>query len=262
MHEKQETVVPWKDARVWLLPMIAVVAFIIVLGINGNNVLFAMVNTSHPFPGDSFWLHVTVLGDSAILLVLLLPFVGKNPRLLWHMVLAAILAAIVVSLLKNGLAMPRPLSVLGPDSVYVIGPELSKKSFPSGHTTAVFTILSVLWLRGVPTMLALPATILVILVAYSRMVVGAHWPLDIAGGALLGWLAGVAADRLANKWQWGLTKNGQLTVAMLLVAGFFWVILRPDNGHNPTLLMQYSIAITGLLASLPGLKILFSDKNI
>ena len=262
MREKQETVVPWKDARVWLLPMVIVAGSLIVLGMNGNRVLFAMVNTSQPFLGDSFWLHITMLGDSAILLVLFLPFIGKNPHLLWHMVLAAILAAIVVVLIKNGLGLPRPLSVLGPDSVYVIGPELSKKSFPSGHTAAAFTILSVLWMRGVPMMLVLPATILAILVAYSRLVVGAHWPLDVASGALFGWLAGVAVDHLAFKWQWGVTKTGQLAVAILLVVAFFWVILRPDTGHGSTLLMQYSIAIISLLASLPGLKLLLSNKNI
>jgi len=261
MREKQEIVVPWKDARVWLLPTVIVAASLIVLGMNGNRVLFAMINTSEPILGDSFWLHITVLGDSAILLVLLLPFVGKNPRLLWHMAVATILATIVVLLLKNGLAMPRPLSVLGPDSVYVIGPELSKKSFPSGHTAAAFTILSVLWLRGMTITLTLSATILVVLIGYSRMVVGAHWPLDVAGGALFGWLAGVAADRLAFKWQWGLTKTGQLTVAILLVVAFFWVILRPGTSQGSTMLMQYSIAIISLLASLPGIRLLLSNKN-
>lgn len=262
MHEKPDTIVPWKDARVWLLPLVIVAETVIVLGINGNKFLFAIVNTSQPFLGDSFWLHITVLGDSAILLVLLLPFVGKNPRLLWHMVLAALLATIVVLLLKNGLGLPRPFSVLGSESVYVIGPELSKKSFPSGHTAAAFTILSVLWLRGVPITLTLSATILVVLIGYSRIVVGAHWPLDVAAGALFGWLAGVATDRLAFKWQWGLTKTGQLSVAILLVVAFFWVMLRPENSYSPTRLMQYSIAIISLLASLPGLRLLLSNKNI
>ncbi len=260
MRKKQDTVVPLRDARVWLLPMVMAAVSLIVLGINGNKVLFAMVNTAQPILGDFFWLHITVLGDSAILLVLLLPFVGKNPRLLWHMVLAAILATIVVLLLKNGLRLPRPFSVLGPESVYVIGPELSKKSFPSGHTAAAFTILSVLWLRGVSMLLVLPATILVVLIGYSRLVVGAHWPLDVAAGALFGWLAGVAADRLVFRWQWGLTKTGQLSVAILLVVAFFWVMLRPDTGHGSTMLMQYSIAIISLLASLPGLRLLLSNK--
>ena len=261
MHEKDLTFVSWKDARVWLLPIIIIAGSLIVFGINGNRVLFAMVNTGQPVLGDSFWLHVTVLGDSAILLVLLLPFVGKNPLLLWHITLATIFATIVVLSLKNGLGLPRPLSVLGSDTVHVIGPELSKRSFPSGHTAATFTILGVLWLRGLPYALVLPATGLAVLIAYSRMVVGAHWPLDVAGGMLFGWLAGVVADRLVYKWQWGLAKNGQLTIALLLVAAFFWIILRPGTGHGSTLLMQYSIAFISLLASLPGLRLLLPTKN-
>jgi len=262
MPDQQQTYVPWKDARVWLLPMILVAESLIVIGINGNGALFSMANSPHAFPGDSFWLHVTVLGDSAILLALLLVFVGKQPRLLWHIIIAAILATIVVQLLKAGLGLPRPFSVLGPDQVHVIGPELSRKSFPSGHTAAIFTVLSVLWLRAMPITLMLPVTLLAILVAYSRMVVGAHWPLDVAGGMMVGWLAGVCGDYLGFKWQWGTTKNGQLTVAALLFIAFIWVMVRPDNGHSPTHLMQYSLVILSLLVSLPGIKVLLSNKNL
>lgn len=260
MHEQKGIVVPWKDARVWLLPMILVAESLIIIGINGNSVLFTMANSPQAFPGDSFWLHVTVLGDSAILLTLLLPFVSRQPRLLWHIILAALLATIVVQLLKAGLGLPRPLSVLGSDLVHVIGPELSRKSFPSGHTAAIFTVLSVFWLRAMPITFTLPATLLAVLVAYSRMKVGAHWPLDVAGGMMIGWLAGVCGDRLGFRWQWGLSKNGQITVLAILFVAFLWVIIRTDTGHVATRIMQYSIAILSLLASLPGIKILLSRK--
>lgn len=262
MHDTKETMVPWKDARIWLLPMILMAESLIILGINGNGVLFSMANSPQEFPGDLFWLHVTVLGDSAILLTLLLPFVGRQPRLLWHIIIAAVLATIVVQLLKAGLGLPRPLSVLGPDLVHVIGPELSRKSFPSGHTAAIFTLLSVLWLRAMPLTITLPVTLLAILAAYSRMVVGAHWPLDVAGGMMVGWLAGVCGDHLGMKWQWGISKNGQLTVLAILLIAFMWVIVRTDIGHSATQLMQYGLAILCLLAALPGIKILLSNKNI
>lgn len=262
MHEQKGNIVPWKDARVWLLPMILVAESLIILGINGNGVLFAMANEPQPFPGDNFWLHVTVLGDSAILLVLMLPFVAKQPRLLWHIIIAAVIGTVVVQSLKIGLGLPRPLSVLGPELVHVIGPELTKRSFPSGHTTAIFTVLSLIWLRSMPVTIAVPATILAVLVAYSRLAVGAHWPLDVAGGMMVGWLAGVAADRLGFKWQWGMSKNGQLTVSAILFIAFIWVVVRTDTGHSATQLMQYGIAIICLLAALPGIKILLKNKNL
>jgi undecaprenyl-diphosphatase len=57
-------------------------------------------------------------------------------------------------------------------------------SFPSGHTaTAVAgaVVLSVLAPRAAPLFVLLAAG-----VAYSRLYVGAHFPLDVVGGAVLG----------------------------------------------------------------------------
>jgi undecaprenyl-diphosphatase len=57
-------------------------------------------------------------------------------------------------------------------------------SFPSGHTaTAVAgaTVLSYLYPRLTPLFVVLAAAI-----AYSRLYVGVHFPLDVVGGALIG----------------------------------------------------------------------------
>jgi undecaprenyl-diphosphatase len=57
-------------------------------------------------------------------------------------------------------------------------------SFPSGHATmsvACATVLSVLVPRAAPAFVALAAAI-----AYSRLYLGVHWPLDVFAGAALG----------------------------------------------------------------------------
>jgi undecaprenyl-diphosphatase len=57
-------------------------------------------------------------------------------------------------------------------------------SFPSGHTATAFagaTILSYLVPRAAPAFYVLAAAI-----AYSRLYVGVHFPLDVVGGALIG----------------------------------------------------------------------------
>jgi undecaprenyl-diphosphatase len=57
-------------------------------------------------------------------------------------------------------------------------------SFPSGHATMSFacaTVLSVLEPRAAPLLFALAAAI-----AYSRLYLGVHWPLDVLAGAALG----------------------------------------------------------------------------
>ena len=57
-------------------------------------------------------------------------------------------------------------------------------SFPSGHTATAFaaaTVLTALLPRAAPAWFALAAAI-----AYSRLYVGVHFPLDVAGGTVIG----------------------------------------------------------------------------
>ena len=57
-------------------------------------------------------------------------------------------------------------------------------SFPSGHTMSSFacaTVLSALAPKAAPGFVLLAAAI-----AYSRLYVGVHWPLDVAAGVVLG----------------------------------------------------------------------------
>jgi undecaprenyl-diphosphatase len=62
-------------------------------------------------------------------------------------------------------------------------------AFPSGHATAAFacaTVLAALAPRAAPVFVVLAAAI-----AYSRLYVGVHWPLDVVAGAVLGVATGL-----------------------------------------------------------------------
>jgi membrane-associated phospholipid phosphatase len=62
-------------------------------------------------------------------------------------------------------------------------------SFPSGHATTSFACATALAL-ALPR-LRVPLLLLAAAVAWSRVYVGVHWPLDVLAGAVLGALVGV-----------------------------------------------------------------------
>ena len=73
--------------------------------------------------------------------------------------------------------------MLGLDLVTVLGPVLTSQSFPSGHAAAAFAGAALVCLAGASVLSSTLALIAACLIALSRCVVGAHWPLDIAMGA-------------------------------------------------------------------------------
>jgi undecaprenyl-diphosphatase len=65
-------------------------------------------------------------------------------------------------------------------------------SFPSGHATTSFAAAATL-ARFVPRKwIAVALYVLAALIAWSRVYVGAHYPLDVLGGAVLGLLIATA----------------------------------------------------------------------
>jgi membrane-associated phospholipid phosphatase len=111
--------------------------------------------------------------------------IGLAISLVWRrvqpflLVLAAVaLADAVASLVKIIVRENRPSD---PGALITIP---HSHSFPSGHTataTAAAIVLSALVPKGAPAFAALAAAI-----AYSRLYVGVHFPLDIVGGAAIG----------------------------------------------------------------------------
>jgi len=70
------------------------------------------------------------------------------------------------------------------------------RSFPSGHAANNMAVATVLILFfGWRGMIYLPVALLI---AYSRIYTGAHWPLDVLAGMILGILGGVLASRIVD----------------------------------------------------------------
>lgn len=104
----------------------------------------------------------------------------------WQALTAVALSHLPVALVKRKFKRLRPYQAL--KNVNTGKRTLRDPSFPSGHTTAVCAWL-VPWLFVHPEtslLIIVPALIIGISVAWSRMYLGLHYPSDVAAGAALG----------------------------------------------------------------------------
>jgi undecaprenyl-diphosphatase len=110
--------------------------------------------------------------------------------------LAALTALGTSQALKRACRRPRPSEGIGgaPCAVRTHGADPDAFSFPSGHTAVAFA--AAVSLAGAGSGLGEVVALLAGGVAVSRVYLGAHYPLDVAAGALLGAACGWAA-RLA-----------------------------------------------------------------
>lgn len=161
---------------------------------NANTDLFYFINNSLANPVfDAVMPYLTNLGGFATLVCLSLIAIlvcrhykkERYLRIAKLCLMALLLSGAVVAALKLCFHEPRPYTVLGHARQLVVPSE--PNSFPSGHTSSAFSVVTVLaseLQEHKKTVTALIA--LCILIAFSRIYCGMHYPLDIAAGAAAG----------------------------------------------------------------------------
>ncbi len=74
-------------------------------------------------------------------------------------------------------------------------------SFPSGHTTSVFCTATTISLLYPKWYVVIPAYTWASLVAYSRMHLGMHYPLDVLAGIIIGMGTSYLSYRIMNRYK-------------------------------------------------------------
>lgn len=128
---------------------------------------------------------------AAAVLVLIL---GRRKDRLGLLVLAltVLVADLFANQFKHLIMRVRPCNVL--DNVRLVVGCSSSFSLPSGHATNIFgamVFLSMRYRKFMPLFLAIA-----FVVAYSRVYVGVHYPIDITVGAALGTVVAIVFARL------------------------------------------------------------------
>ena len=132
---------------------------------------------------------VSTIGNAGLIWILLgviLTIIPKT-RKLGLLALVSLLGCFLFNniLLKNLVARPRPYTQLPDLSLLVPYPK--DYSFPSGHTCSSFAVAGSLLHSGKTwNALRIPAFVLAILISFSRLYVGAHYPSDVIVGAIIG----------------------------------------------------------------------------
>lgn len=147
-----------------------------------------------------FWKAVTFLGDGgwfwivlgiAFLIYRKTRFVGVSVML--SLVIEALITNVCI---KNWVARMRPYDYSS--EIVLLISKQADFSFPSGHSGASFAA-AYICIRMLPKKYGVPLFILAILIAFSRLYVGVHYPLDVLGGILIGLGSGMATEALVKR---------------------------------------------------------------
>ena len=147
---------------------------------------------------------ITLLGDAGIFWIVvsvLLMFTKKYRKLGLGMAFAMVMGLLICNVyLKPTIARIRPYDFQEQYLGVVIELLIDKQhdfAFPSGHTIASFEACTVLLLGS--KKLGIPATILAILIAFSRLYLYVHYPTDVIASIVLGTIFGIIGYFLAQK---------------------------------------------------------------
>ncbi len=173
--------------------------------------IFIDINsTLGQFP--SLMLNLTQLGDALIFLSFLTLLIIYAPKFWESLISASIVSAILSKFLKVLFSVPRPAAILDNETFIITGKKLvGHSSLPSGHSITTFTIITVLMYAFMPKKISSKVAWVILLIGLgfiiisTRVGVGAHFPLDVIIGGIIGYISGLIGIFISKNdklWAW------------------------------------------------------------
>jgi membrane-associated phospholipid phosphatase len=257
------------------LPLILLVALVIFLYSQGvlnaanyiqiqKNVFFTINHFLGQYPTITY--NLTQIGDASIFLSFLTIFIIYAPKIWEALLSASLFSALFSTLLKNLFLVPRPSEVFDHHSFVILGKTaIGFASLPSGHSITVFTTLTVLLFAFMPKVLKYKflwifcIIILGLCIVFTRVGVGAHHPLDVIFGSIIGYISGLLGIFICQKytiWSWvGNKKYYPVFILLMLVCGVSLIMkIRNEN------LIVFYLALISLFVSLYKITYVYVKK--
>src|SRR5256886_8652852 len=206
-----------KIEKWFFLPPIICAILLLAIQITGRDVqVFLWLNQQGRFAGDTIWISVTTLGDGLVLFVLVLPFIRTRPDLAWSLIVSWLLVALLIKGIKIPVVSYRPVSIIDPNRFRLVGTAYRYNSFPSGHAASVAAFFGTICIFYRQRWVRAAAIALAVLIAYSRLAMGLHWPTDVLVGFLGGWISALLAYWISRRLTFGKSRPAQIIFAVII----------------------------------------------
>ncbi|WP_029687642.1 phosphatase PAP2 family protein [Thermoanaerobacter sp. A7A] len=174
---------------------------------------------------DYFFIAITMLGSAGFYFIFIPLFywcVDKRFGLKLGLILIS--SIYVNTILKEITKINRPIGYPGIRSVFT--QSAGGYSFPSGHAQGSTTVWGTLMVHYQKKWLWYVGIAIVLLVSFSRMYLGVHWPIDIIGGILIAVLIIILSeliDSIVKENTFKMTLNIKILLS-ILIPGLFIII--------------------------------------
>ncbi len=194
---------------------------------------------------------ITMLGEEVIIVLIIAVLYFCIDKKFAQKLLYTVLTSLGVNgIVKNLVKFPRPFST-GKITCVREG-TATGYSFPSGHTQTFATTSTTIAKKLKKVWVAIIVGILIALVAFSRMYLGAHYPSDVVVGAVLGVIIAIGGSILFDK-----VKNKKwlyLGTILIQVPFVIFFLIKPDVEYED-FFKSFGMIVGFLLA------VMFEEKH-
>ncbi|MEO8238822.1 MAG: phosphatase PAP2 family protein [Flavobacterium sp.] len=210
--------------------------------------------------------NLSEIGNTLVCFSFLSIFIIYAPKI-WESLLSTSFVALLFScFLKKAFAVPRPSAAFGNNSFVIIGKKLcGHNSLPSGHSITVFMTLTILLYAFMPKKLKykiLWCSFIVItglILVLTRVAIGAHYPLDVFVGSIIGYtlgLLGIFINQKYNLWTWISNKKYYPIVILAFLICCFLLIDKVINEN----LITFDLSLICLIISIYKITTVYVKK--